>query len=150
MAIRWVAVVAAMLAFAVLGPASAQEAPVGYVKVSGGSATIERAGVVLPANPGTAVLVGDVCATGADGTLGVTLLDGTRIGLGPDTRFTVSSFAFDPARDQLGFAGRLARGTIEFISGLIAKLAPGAATVETPVANIVVRGTRVLIRAGEP
>lgn len=41
------------------------------------------------------------------------------------------------------------RGSILYISGTIAKLAPDAAKVETPRGTIAVRGTRFLVRIGE-
>ena len=146
--IRWIALW--MVALVAASPAVADDRDVGYVKVRNGEAWIERDGATLDAAPGTLLRVDDVCVTGADGALGVTLLDNGRVSLGPDSRFSVTSFAFDPAHAEVGFVGRLFGGTMEFISGLIAKLAPGSATIETPVANIVVRGTRILVRAEAP
>jgi hypothetical protein len=42
---------------------------------------------------------------------------------------------------------RLLAGTMQYLSGLTAKLAPDAMKVDTPTAAIGVRGTRFLVRA---
>jgi hypothetical protein len=44
----------------------------------------------------------------------------------------------------------MAQGTLQYISGLIAKLAPAAISIETPTGTIAVRGTRFLLRVEGP
>jgi hypothetical protein len=41
---------------------------------------------------------------------------------------------------------RLLAGTMQYLSGLTAKLSPGSMEVDTPTATIGVRGTRFLAR----
>jgi len=48
---------------------------------------------------------------------------------------------------EYGFILRLAYGTLECISGLTAKLAPDAMSIETPGFTVGARGTRFLVRA---
>jgi hypothetical protein len=130
--------------------ASAQEGDViGYVKTVSGEAYVQRGDVRVPAEAGTPVHRGDVLHTGAPGALGVTLKDSTRLSLGSDSELTLRQFAFVPSENELGFVARLTRGTLLYVSGVIAKLSADAVSVETPVATIAVRGTRFLVRVEE-
>lgn len=145
-----------VLAAGVLGPASvraADEPTVGIVKTVQGTASIVRQGQPLAAQPGLAVLEGDTLRTGTDGTLGVILRDDSRLTLGPASEITIENFSFAPAEGKLGLLMRMARGVGSYISGAIARLAPGSVRVQTPVAVAAVRGTHVAISvqgAGTP
>ena len=80
----WVAALVIVCAFA--APVAAQERPVaGRIKVSTGSAFILRDGVQMPAQVGQVVFEADGIRTGADGKIGITLSDDTRLSLGPDS-----------------------------------------------------------------
>ncbi|MGE0122378.1 MAG: FecR domain-containing protein [Vicinamibacterales bacterium] len=128
--------------------AAAQAAGVvGRVKVSSGDASIVRQGRTLPAALGTEVVEGDRLRTGADGRLAVMLRDETRLALGPGSELAVTRFAYAPAEAQLGLTLRLARGVLSYVSGLVARLAPGSVAIETPTSIIGVRGTHALVRA---
>ena len=132
------------------GPAAAQEDDViGYVKTVSGEASIQRDDARARAEAGAPVYRGDVLRTGPDGALGVTLKDSTRLSLGGGSELTLQEFAFVPSENELGFVARLARGSLLYISGVIAKLSADAVSVETPVATIAVRGTRFLVRVEE-
>jgi hypothetical protein len=144
---RWTAVLALVLA---ASPAFAQE-PVaaGRVKVASGSAFIVRSGETVPAQAGQIVYQSDSLRTGADGRLGVTLNDDTRLSLGPSSEARVDRFAFAPAEGQIGFVLRIARGVVAYVSGRIAKLAPDSIRLETPAAIVGVRGTSLALRVLE-
>ena len=130
------------------GAASAQGVTaIGYVKTIEGEAFVQRGDERIAAAPGTAVYRNDVLVTGAEGALGLTLKDSTRLSLGPSSELTLSRFEFEPSDNRLGFVARLTRGTLLYISGVIAKLSADAVSVETPVATIAVRGTRFLVKA---
>ncbi len=132
------------------GPAAAQEGDIiGYVKTASGEVSIERGGTPTPAEAGAPLHRSDVLRTGPDGTLGITLKDSTRLSLGGGSELTLQEFEFVPSENQLGFVARLARGSLLYISGVIAKLSADAVSVETPVATIAVRGTRFLVRVEE-
>ena len=136
------------------GLASAAEAQpdvrtIAFVKTASGSATLVRDGATEALHPGTALREKDRIETGADGSVGVTFRDNTRIALGPKSRVELERFVFKPADKQYGFVLRLVRGTLEYISGLTAKLAPEAMSIETPTSTIGVRGTRFLARVEE-
>lgn len=124
--------------------------PAGYVKIATGTAFIVRAAAETPARPGDAVYENDALRTGADGRLGVTLKDDTRVSLGPDSEIALAQFRFSPAEGQLGLVMKVVRGVAAFVTGRIAKLQPNAVRIETPTAIIGVRGTHIAVRAEGP
>ncbi|HKM64561.1 MAG TPA: FecR domain-containing protein [Acidisphaera sp.] len=139
----------ALVALMPITPAGAEEMAVGYIKVVTGTATVHRHGAILPASVGMALQQADLLETGDDGEVGVTFRDNTRVALGPNSRLELSKFVFEPAVPRYGFVLRLLHGSLEYISGLTAKLAPDSMSVETPGATIAVRGTRFLVRADD-
>jgi hypothetical protein len=140
----WIAALPLML---VAMPVSAQQ-PVaaGHIKVVSGSAFIVRAGALLPAQAGQEVFETDSLRTDADGRLGVTLKDDTRVSLGPGSEVRVDRFAYSPAAGQVGFVLKVVRGVVAYVSGRIAKLAPDSIRLETPAAVVGVRGTTLALR----
>jgi hypothetical protein len=141
-----------MAAHAAAQAPAGQAAPAAaaFVKTVAGSALIVRSGQELPIKPGAAVLVGDTIRTAADGRVGVTFKDGTRLALGGNTELRVDTFTYAPARKELAMVVKLLRGVVEYVSGHMAKLAPGAVKVETPTSVIGIRGTRMLIGVDQP
>ena len=122
----------------------------GRIKVATGTVALVRGGQALTAAAGAEVLESDVLRTGADGRLSVMLKDESRVALGPNSELALTRFAYNPSEAQLGLGLRLARGVLSYVSGLIAKLAPEAVKLETPTSIIGVRGTHLLLRAGQP
>ena len=130
--------------------AFAQEpAAAGRIKVASGDAFILRADAVLPATVGQIVLGSDGLRTGADGRLGITLKDDTRVSLGPSSEVRLESFLYEPDAGRLGLALRFVRGVTAYVSGRIAKLSPDSIRLETPAAIVGVRGTTLTIRVAE-
>lgn len=125
----------------------ADQDSIGFVKVRFGEADIISANGSLSAQPGMPLYLGNILKTGDDGSLGVTFVDNTLLSLGPNTEITVDEYLFAPAKGELKLAVRLARGTLHYISGVIAKLRPEAVSVTTPTGIIGVRGTRFLVKA---
>ena len=123
---------------------------VGTVKVSKGTARIERGAQRLPAPVGAQLRQGDVVVTGPDGAVGVTFSDNSLLSIGPDSRLAIDKFAFDPTTHKGAFESSLGKGTLAGISGKIAKQSPDAMKVKTPAALHGVRGTEFLIRTGDP
>jgi hypothetical protein len=119
----------------------------GRIKIASGSVLIVRAGQTIPAQPGQPVFESDILRTGADGRVGLTLKDDTRLSLGPSSEIRLDRFAYAPAEGRLGFVLSVVRGVAAYVSGRIAKLAPDAVRLETPAAIVGVRGTTVVIRA---
>jgi hypothetical protein len=127
--------------------ARAEEAPVGFIKTLGGTATVAHGLIATAAALGMPLYQSDRLDTGSDGELGVTFRDNTRISVGPNSRIELKRFVFKPAAAEYGFILSLAYGTLEYISGLTEKLAPDAMSIETPGFTVGARGTRLLVRA---
>jgi hypothetical protein len=136
---------ALVLAFAA-APAFAQ-APqsAGRIKVASGSVFIVRGGALLPAQAGQEVFEADGLKTGADGRIGVTLKDDTRVSLGPGSEVRVDRFVFAPADGRMGLVLKVVRGVMTYVSGRIAKLSPDSIRLETPAAVMGVRGTTLAV-----
>ena len=121
----------------------------GRIKIATGAVFIVRAGTTIPAQPGEVVFEADTLRTGADGRLGLTLKDDTRLSLGPSSEIRLDRFAYAPAEGRLGFVLNVVKGVAAYVSGRIAKLAPDAVRLETPAAIVGVRGTTLVIRASQ-
>ena len=126
---------------------SANAADVGRVKVNSGSAYIERAGQRLPAVVDAPVRATDTVVTGANGAVGITFIDNSRISAGPNSTLVINRYAFDPATHAGAFDTTLKRGTLAVASGRLAKQSPEAMTVRTPTMVLGVRGTEFLVHA---
>ncbi|MFZ2307842.1 MAG: FecR domain-containing protein [Rhodoferax sp.] len=129
--------------------ACAQTAPVGYVKTVSGQAWVTTAGRRVAAAPGTPVHVGSQLKTLAQASLGVTFKDNTLMSFGPDTELTVDEYLYAPAQGELKLGTSLAKGSLNYVSGVIAKLRPEAVSVKTPTGIIGVRGTQFVARVEE-
>lgn len=129
----------------------AQEASnaAGRVKVASGAAFVVRDGRSIPAAPGQFVLEADVLRTGADGRLGITLNDDTRVSLGPSSEVRVDRFSYGSADGGLRLVLKFVKGVAAYVSGRIAKISPDAIRLETPAAIVGVRGTTLAIRVDE-
>ena len=126
--------------------AHAQSEPIGFVKTVTGDAWISTAGQRVKAQPGSAILLGSELKTAARSTMGVTFKDNTVMSFGPDTELTVDEYLYAPAQGQLKIGTRLGKGSLNYVSGVIAKLKPDAVTIKTPSGIIGVRGTQFVAR----
>jgi hypothetical protein len=131
-------------------PAASAAESIGTIKTSTGDAKIIRSGSPEAAMVGFPIRQNDVVATGADGAIGVTFTDSTMLSLGPNTEITVDKYVFDPKANNASFTANMAKGTLQFISGEIAKLSPDAVKINIPTGTIAVRGTRFLVEVGRP
>ena len=130
-------------------PASAQPSGAGIVKVASGSVFIVRQSGTVPVQVGHVVFETDALRTGADGRVGITLKDDTRVSLGPNSEVRLARFVYEPGEGNLGLVLQFARGVAAYVSGRIAKLAPNSIRLETPAAIVGVRGTTLAIRVGQ-
>lgn len=135
-------------------PILAQSLPsstaIGRVRLAAGEAQVVRGQEVLSAQVGLALHERDLLRTGADGRLGVTLADDTRLTLGPASALRVDAVQYAPAEGRLSLALKVMQGVAAYVSGRIAKLAPDAVRLETPAAIVGVRGTTLVIQVAEP
>lgn len=127
-------------------PALADGSVIGYVKTVKGEATVTSAGQTIKAIVGTPLQAGSVIRTGSHAALGVTFKDNTVMSFGPDTELTVDDYAYAPNKGNLKLGASLAKGTLAYLSGAIAKIKPDAVSVKTPTGTIGVRGTHFVVR----
>ncbi|MCH8113634.1 MAG: FecR domain-containing protein, partial [Proteobacteria bacterium] len=144
------------LAARLAGPASpgqyAQAAPggagqaIGEVTAAEGAVTALRTdGTRVQLAEGDPIFEGDVLQTGADASVKVRFADGTRFALGESARMTIDELIYDPGANQGSALFSLVQGTFSFVSGAIADTGPDAIMIRTPVAQIGIRGTELLI-----
>ncbi len=126
--------------------AFAADDSVGNVKTISGKVSILRNNMAINPAAGEAIFLNDILRTGAESSIGVVFKDDTLVSLGPDSRLVISKFLFSPAENKLSIVVKMLKGTLVYLSGIIAKLSPEAVTVETPVASIGVRGTKFAIK----
>lgn len=143
---RLVAVAALVLVSAT--PVAAQTAA-GRIDRLAGTAFVVRAGSQMAAKAGDEVFETDVLRTGADGHVGVTLKDDTRLSLGPGGEVRLERFVYAPAEGRLALGLKVIKGIVAYVSGQVAKLAPDSVRLETPAAIVGVRGTTLVIQARE-
>ena len=128
------------------GLAQAQQEAIGYVKTVTGDAWITTMGQRVKAELGTAVMIGSQIKTEPGASLGVTFKDNTVMSFGPDTEMNVDAYTFAPAQGHLKLVTQMIKGSLNYVSGLIAKLEPEAVTIKTPSGIIGVRGTQFLLQ----
>ena len=119
---------------------------IGIIKSVSGNALIVRQAETLQADINTRIQKGDKLKTAADGKMGIIFEDDTVISMGPDSQLAIEDFLFQPDEKKMSFIARIFYGTISFLSGQIAKLAPDLVNIETPDATIGMRGTHVLVK----
>ena len=134
------------LSLALCGAAWADETPIGYVKNVTGEASVTTANNTRKAEVGTPIHQGSVLRTGAQSSMGVTFKDETLMSFGPETELTVDEYLYAPAQGKLKLGSRLVKGTLNYVSGVIARLRPEAVSVDTPTGSIGVRGTQFVAR----
>ncbi|WP_223922912.1 FecR domain-containing protein [Geobacter sp. AOG2] len=118
----------------------------GVVKSVVGDVAILRNGTPIKAAAHMKLLKGDQIRTGSNGKVGMIFEDDTVISVGPDSRVVIEDFLFQPSEKRLSFITRIIQGTVSYLSGQIAKLAPNLVRIETPQATVGLRGTHVLIK----
>lgn len=127
-------------------PAMAEEAAIGYVKTVKGDAYVISGGQQAKAEVGSPVVAGSKLKTGGNGSMGVTFKDNTVMSIGPNTEMTVDEYVYAPGKGKLKLGATMAKGTLAYLSGAIAKIKPDAVTVKTPTGTIGVRGTHFVLK----
>jgi len=145
---RWKPGLAAVLAAAWIPTAGA--ADIGQVKVAKGPVTIERGGQSLPATVGMRVQSSDVVKTGADASVGITMVDDSLLSAGPNSILSLDRCEYDATTSKGRLDTSLRTGSLAVVSGRIAKQSPEAMTVRTPFAVLGVRGTEFAVSTHEP
>lgn len=131
------------------GVCFAEPAVVAYVKNVSGDASITTSGKTATAHIGDAVYQGSQLKTAAKSSLGITFRDDTVMSFGSDTDLTVDEYLYNPSQGKLKLGSKLSKGTLNYVSGVIAKLKPEAVTIKTPTGTIGVRGTQFVVKVEE-
>lgn len=100
-------------------------------------------------HPGDIVYKGDVISTSGDGAVGITFADSSTFSLGKSGKMTIDELVYDPGAQSGQSALSVVKGAFSFASGQIAKTAPDATTIKTPVMTIGIRGTTVAGQADD-
>jgi len=130
--------------------AESHEELMGSIANVKGPVHVLRQGQEVVAEKGLRLYPSDVIRTGEEAGVGVVLRDDTILSLGPSSELKMSEFKFKPDEGILGLSIGLLRGTLVYISGQIAKLAPGSVQIETPAGVAAIRGTELLIEVRGP
>ncbi|WP_321415077.1 FecR domain-containing protein [uncultured Desulfobacter sp.] len=125
------------------------DAPVGIVKTLSGQVWIQRGEQRMPAALEMPLMTGDALETGGDAGVGIIFKDNSPLSLGPDSKFIIREFIFEPTKEKFTLIGSVVRGTLTYLSGLINKLKPESVEFRTPSAAISVRGTHLAIEVKE-
>lgn len=120
--------------------------PVAQIKNASGTGTVTRGSRTLAVEPGVELYEKDRIQTGTDSSLGITFRDGTQVSLGENSDFAVEEFAFEPQKGVLSFIMSLMQGSLVYVSGRIAVLAPETVRIRTVNGTVGVRGTRFAAR----
>ncbi|MFA5182280.1 MAG: FecR domain-containing protein [Syntrophales bacterium] len=115
-----------------------------------GQAFIERNKVMVPAKVKDRLMANDILVTGQTGSMGLILQDNSVMSLGSNTRLVISKFMFEPADAKLSFVAQIKKGTVVYLTGLIAKLNHGGVRFETPAVVCGIRGTHFAIKVEDP
>jgi hypothetical protein len=132
-----------------LAQAQIEPKPIGKVVAVTGSVTIEHTNAVVvqasisgqsdQTKVGDAVYQGDVVQTGADGRVGINFTDGSSFNVSSNARMALDEFVYEPNGKSNSTMFKLARGTLTFVAGKVAKT--GDMKIDTPVATMGIRGT---------
>lgn len=138
-----VALVAALLAASVAGPALAQQGA-GYVSnLSGPLFAVKSDGSRRVLSAQSVVSTGDTLVTEDKTYARVRFSDTSEVTLRPSTQFQIESYAFDrdaPQKDNVAF--RLFKGALRTVTGLIGRRGSAEAyRLSTATATVGIRGT---------
>lgn len=145
---RLVNFLAVLLLFLQAGPAWADDA-IGYLKSAEGTTLVMRGDGTMPVAIGDPVFVADLLIVKGSGSMGITFIDNSQLSMGSGSQLKLTSFEFVPKEEKLSFVTELLKGTLLYVSGVIAKLSPDSVSVVTPVATLSVRGTKFLVRVDD-
>ena len=128
-----------------LAPAQyAQAAPAVQAPPIGREATATRAdGTRVTLAQNDPIFSNDVVETGAGSKLGIIFTDKTTFALSERARMVLDELIYDPANNNFSSVTSLLQGAFVIVTGEIAKLKPEAVVINTPAAQIGIRGTHL-------
>lgn len=139
----------ALFAGLLIGSATWAANEIGQIKIVSGQVFLTRNNVQQPAKVGELLEESDLLSTGANGSVGVTFIDNSRLSAGPNSRIELKQFRFNPTTQEGEFVTNVQRGTLAVVSGQIAKRSPEAMKVTTPTTILGVRGTTFAVKVSD-
>ncbi|HRF56816.1 MAG TPA: FecR domain-containing protein [Campylobacterales bacterium] len=122
--------------------------PVGIFKsVSGGVELMRADKTTVTPKAGDRFFESDMIKTAPKASAGVIFNDNTLVSIGQNSQFVVKEYIFKPSEKQGSFTGRLDKGTMACMTGLIAKMNPNAMKLESKTATLGIRGTYFVVEA---
>ena len=131
-----------------LSSAFAEE--IGKIKKLTGEVIAYRDGKTVTLKNGEAIQKNDTIVTRNKSSVGILFTDNSSLALGSNSKISFSKYEFDPVEKKSNFFASLKKGTMTYLSGLIAKMRPDAVKFETPVSVAGIRGTKIAISAESP
>lgn len=123
-----------------------QAQTVGVVKTLLGDVQVIRAGELVKIGLGDVVHSADKLQTETNSSIGILFNDDTRIGAGPNTRFSIDNYQYD-SQSQLGQANlSIENGTLALIGGKLTVKNPDAVKVHTPTSMLTVSCSTLSIK----
>jgi hypothetical protein len=96
---------------------------------------------MLPGTKGAGVEMNDTINT-KQGKVAIVFADDTKVQVNENSKLVIDDFVYDPKNKEAGkLALNMARGTVRYASGAIAKNNPNSVAINTPTATVAVRGT---------
>lgn len=126
------------------------EDAIGFVKTISGTAAVVSKGKGVKAELGTPIYTNSILKTGSNSAMGVTFKDNTVMSFGANTEMVIDEFLYSPGKEQLAINAKITKGTMDYVSGVVAKLKPQAVAVKTPTGTIGVRGTHFMVKVDAP
>jgi hypothetical protein len=116
--------------------------PIGVVAENKGTqCEVQRGRTVTSGVKGASIESMDTYRTQACAS-SITFRDDTKVKITENSKLVIDDFVFDPRKSDAGrLAMKVGMGTVRYASGQIAKNNPQQVAVNTPTANIAVRGT---------
>jgi hypothetical protein len=139
----------ALFAGLLIGSATWAANEIGQIKIVTGQVFLTRNNTQQPAKAGQLLEESDLLSTGANGSVGVTFIDNSRLSAGPNSRIELKQFRFNPTTQEGEFVTDVQRGTLAVVSGQIAKRSPEAMKVTTPTTILGVRGTTFAVKVSD-
>ena len=120
--------------------------PAGKVKESRGNVSVIRAGTTtpVPLHPGDTINQNDTIETGAGASAFIQFNDDTQMTLGENTKLKIDDYVYDPNGTSNKASYRFLEGAFQYVGGLIDKKDPANVRIDTPVACLCIRGTKLI------
>lgn len=124
-----------------------QERRTGTIKAVIGDVFVVRGESRQPMRVGDPVVELDRISTGTNSATSFALRDGTIISVGSNSALDVTSFQFEPTKQEGSMAIGLVSGSMRFITGLLGNRDRDRIRISTPTATVGIRGTDFILEA---